>query len=509
MSACRLLALAALLLTAALDRPVEAAPAGDPVRTPVPVDADRLDALVEHGMDDWGIPGIAVAVLENGEVTYAHGFGTTALEGGAPVDAHTPFANASTTKAMIAAGMLMLVDEGVLTLDDPVIDWLPEVRFADPALTPQVTIRDLLTHRTGLPSTDLWAFPMGMPLAEQIPRLAFVDPVAAPRSRHLYQNTMYELAGLVIERASGRPWPAFLRARLWRPLGMQETWANRGAIPEGRGHAQPHDDVDGRVRRVDYSLLPDVTNAAGSVWSTVTDMMRWARFLLAGGITEDGDMLLSEDAVEELFRPQSLIHRDRFPTAELTRPQWTSYGLGWFQQDFLGRKIDFHTGSLIGFVAILGLDRARSRAVMVMANRSGAELRQALLWEVMDDRAGAARPDWSAEVRAFHAQREAERHDHWQALVDGRIADAPPALPLAAYTGTFDSARSGTVTIETGGDALVLRTPVREYALTPWHAETFLLEHRDWTHGDFATFELAPDGTVEAIEVFGDVFDAE
>jgi CubicO group peptidase (beta-lactamase class C family) len=473
------------------------------------VDAGRLDALVERGMDDWGIPGIAVAVLEDDTVTYARGFGTTALEGGAPVDAHTPFANASTTKAMIAAGLLLLVDEGVLTLDDPVIDWLPEVRFANPALTPQITIRDLLTHRTGLPSTDVWAFPMGMPLAEQLPRLALVEPMAPPRSRHLYQNTMYELAGLVIERASGRPWPAFLRARLWRPIGMEETWANRGAIPAGRVHAEPRDDVDGVVRRVDYSLRPGVANAAGSVWSTVSDMMRWARFLLAGGVTTDGEALLSEAAIAELFTPQNLIDRDDFyPTAELTEPNWTSYGLGWFQQDFEGRKIDFHTGSLNGFVAILGLDRARERAVMVMANRSGAELRHALLWEVMDERTGAARPDWSAEVRALYAERAGERAADWEAIVEGRIDDAPPALPLAAYTGRFESARSGTVTIETGGDALILRTPVREYTLTPWHGETFLLEHADWTRGDFATFDLAPDGTVEGIEVFGDDFRA-
>lgn len=469
------------------------------------MDSERLDAIVSAGMNRWDVPGMAVAVMEDGKVVHARGYGVTSLDDGAPVTAHTPFINASTTKAMVAAGVLLLVDDGVLDLDDRVTDWLPEVRFADPALTPQITVRDLLTHRTGLPSTDLWSFAQGMPLEDQLARLESVEPVAAPRTRHLYQNTMYELAGLIIDRATGRPWPELLRDRLWRPIGMDETWPNRGAIPAGRAHVRAHDDVDGVTRVVDFSLRAQVTDAAGSVWSTVSDMMRWARFLLDGGVTEGGERLLSEASVEEMFRPQNLIHRDHFyPTAALTQPNWTSYGLGWFQQDFLGRKIDFHTGSLNGAVAILGLDRERRTAVMVMANRAGAELRHALLWEVMDDREGDARPDWSAEVHAIYAEREAERAEAWQAIVDGRIADAPPALPLADYVGDYDSVRTGPLRVSRDGEALVLHTRVRRHALTPWHAETFLVKHADWTRGDFATFVLGADGRVEAIEVFGD-----
>lgn len=472
------------------------------------LEADALDALAERGMADWGIPGMAVALVENGELVHAQGFGRTAVVDGAPVDAHTPFANASTTKAMVAAGVLILVDEGRLSLDDPMVRWLPEVRFADPALTPQVTVRDLLTHRTGLPSTDFTVFAQGMPLTMQIPLLAAVEPIAAPRSRHIYQNAMYDLAGLVIERASGQPWPEFLTERLWAPIGMHETWSHRGAMPAGRSRARPHDEVRGVLREIDHSFLPDMDNAAGSVWSSVADMARWARFLLAGGVTADGTRLLSEAAIAEMFRPQNLIDPDRFfPGAELTDPAWTSYGLGWFQQDFEGRKIDYHTGSLNGAVAMIGLDRDAGRAVIVMANREGAELRHALLWEVMDERPAIARPDWSTEVRALYDARRTKRDAAWQEIEAGRIADAPPTLPLAAYAGTFESPRSGAVTVAAEGGALTLGTRVRSHRLTPWHADTFLLMHADWNRGDFARFLLAADGTIEAVECFGDRFE--
>ena len=157
-------------------------------------DWKRLDAFVENGMDLWNVPGMAVTVVSGNAVLYQQGFGQTAVDGGKKVDEHTLFANASTTKAMVAAGILMLADEGKLTLDDPIIKHIPELHFNNPLLTSQLTIRDLLVHRTGLPSTDGWTFFQDMPLEEQIDRLSRV-PVAAPlRTRHIYQNTMYELS---------------------------------------------------------------------------------------------------------------------------------------------------------------------------------------------------------------------------------------------------------------------------------------------------------------------------
>lgn len=342
-------------------------------------DAAHFTATVERAMADWQVPGLAVAVLEEGVPVYARGFGHTALGDGRPVTRETFFINASTTKAMVAAGLLMLVDEGRVALDDPVIDYLPELHFGDPALTPQVTLRDLLTHRTGLPSTDFWTFNQGMPLAEQLPRLRQVAPVAAPRARKIYQNTMYELAGLVIERVSGEPWASFLARRLWRPLGMR-TVATRDALPADAPRSTPYGLFDGELREVNHSLRGPVADAAGSAWSTLDDMLRWIGFLLRGGVTDHGERLLSEEALAEMFRPQQLVAEDDYyPTAALTRPHWISYGLGWYQQDFQGRKIDYHTGSLNGAVAIVGLDRAADRAMVMFANRGGAELRHALL----------------------------------------------------------------------------------------------------------------------------------
>ena len=192
-----------------------AAPAlltGFAVSTMAAFDADRLSAFTERGMGLWHVPGMSVAVVTQDAVLLRKGFGKTTAVNGKAVDEHTLFSIASTTKAMVVSGILMLVDEGKLSLDDPIIKHIPELHFGDPSLTRQLIVRDLLAHRTGLPSTDYWSFFQDMPLDEQITRLQAVQSEAPVRTRLIYQNTMFELAGLLIERLSGQRWHHFLAA---------------------------------------------------------------------------------------------------------------------------------------------------------------------------------------------------------------------------------------------------------------------------------------------------------
>lgn len=472
-----------------------------------PDDNATLTAFVERGMELWQVPGLAVAVLDHDGVLYRRGFGQTTLEDGVPVDEHTLFANASTTKAMVAAGVMMLVDEGRLSLDDPVTRHIPELRFHDPLLTREATIRDLLSHRTGLPRTDLWSFLQQMPLDEQVRRLAAVEPAASLRSRHIYQNTMYELVGLVIERITGQRWDRFLEARLWLPLGMRETFGARGQIPADMVHVLPHDVLDGAPTVVPWDLPAEVADAAGSAWISLHDMVLWARFLLRGGVTADGERLLSDAAFAELFRPQGLIDRaDFYPTAQLTDPQWLSYGLGWFQQDFQGRMIDFHTGSLSGLVALIGLDRAAGRAVLVFGNRDHAELRHAVLWEVMDNAADGQRRDWNGEVHALYQTRAGEAEAEWQSALKSRLQGTRPSLSPEAYRGRYDSPAGGALTVAGEGRRLALVTPHGDLPLQHWHLDTFLLESPPRQLREFASFAVGPDARVTELKLFGHAY---
>ena len=470
-------------------------------------DPEPFRDFVSRGMELWHVPGLAVAVVGSDGAEFAQGFGVTSIDDGVPVDEHTQFANASTTKAMVAAGVLMLADDGALGLDDAVVKHLPELRFGDPLLTAELTVRDLLTHRTGLPSTDFWTFFLNLPLEEQIGRLAAVKPVASLRTRHIYQNTMYELVGLIIERVSGKRWDRFLAERLWGPIGMQETFGSRGQIRNGLSHVLPHSYIGERLEITDWDLPADVADAAGSAWTSLHDMALWAQFLLNDGVTNAGARLISEQRFAEFFRPQHLIAAaDFYPTAELTHPHWITYGLGWFQQDFQGRQIDFHTGSLSGLIAIIGLDRAQDRAVVVLGNRDHAELRHAVLWEVMDTGPAANRRDWNAEVFALYEEREEESEQRWREVEARRLPDTRPALPLADYAGRYESAVLGELSLEAAEGELRLRSAMLDLPLSHWHLDTFLLDYRPWQLREFLQFRIGPDGAVEGFALFGESF---
>lgn len=470
-------------------------------------DAARFSSIIDDGMRLWHVPGMAVAVIDDGQVVFNRGFGVTAANDGEPVNEHTLFAIASTTKAMVVSGILMLADEGKLDLDDLVIKHIPELHFGEASLSGQLTIRDLLAHRTGLPSTDFWGFEQNMSLEEQIVRLQYVKPIAPPRTRLIYQNTMFEIAGLIIERVSGQRWDRFLSQRLWGPLGMHETFGARGQIPDDMSYARPHNFLEEQLRPVSWDLPVDLADAAGSVWSSVHDMSLWAQFMLRNGVTRDGQRLISEKGMHSMFEPQQLsTPEDFYPTVELTRPHWRSYGLGWFEQDFQGREIDFHTGSLSGLIAIIGLDRASGRAVVVLGNRDHAEMRHALLWEIMDNSDDEGKRDWNRDIFELYQGLEIEAAKDWEEQSQARLADTSTSLPIAAYLGVYRSVINGDITISEADGKASLGTAARKYRLSHWQLDTFLVTDDEWPRGMLGQFSLGTDGKVASFSLGPDTF---
>jgi len=470
-------------------------------------DADRLSAVTERGMDLWHVPGMSVAVVTKDEVLMQKGFGTTAAKKGQVVDEHTLFSIASTTKAMVVTGILMLVDEGKLSLDDPIIKHVPELHFGDPLLTQQFIVRDLLAHRTGLPSTDYWSFFQDMSLDEQLTRLQKVKPVAPIRTRLIYQNTMFEIAGLLIERLSGQRWHHFLAERLWQPIGMLETYGAREQIGADQSYVTPHLYVENKLTVPAWDFPADYADAAGSVWSSIHDMSLWAQFLLRDGVTKNGDRLVSEESIKQMFEPHQLASAsDFYPTTELTQPNWRSYGLAWFQQDFQGRKIDFHTGSLSGLIAIIGLDRANDKAVIVLGNRDHAEMRHALLWEVMDNTDADNRRDWNQDVFNLYEARADESEKKWKETRQKRLKHTKPSLKLAAYAGRYRSESMGDILIEKSGRNMTLKTTLIDFEMTHWHLDTYIVEYESWGMHEFASFNIGSDGLITSLGIFGDTF---
>lgn len=470
-----------------------------------PAPLQGLDAYAAKAVADWDATGLAIAVVKDGRLVFAKGYGTRDLAEGGAVDEHTRFAIGSTTKAMTAAALAMLVEEGKVGWDDPVTKHLPWFRLKDPWLTREITVRDLLTHRAGLGNADFLWYQRDATTRSIVEKLALVDVAYSPRSSFVYQNLMYATAGEVVAAASGMPWTEFVRARIFRPLGMSETLPLLSETVGAPNVARPHDRVGGRTVPIENAAVDPVA-AAGAVWSSVSDMSKWLRFLLAGGVAEDGTRLLKQETVDELFRPQAFVTAAAFyPSRRLTRPHWMTYGLGWFQEDYRGEKVDFHTGSIDGMVAIAGLIRDRGVGVYVLANRDHVEVRHALMYRVLDAYLGGEARDWSAELKAVYDSLSAQADSAQARREAARVPETTPSLPPSAYAGRYAHPLYGALTVtEADGGLRADWGPGQPGALTHWNYDTFRLDWdarwRGWT---LATFVLGTDGEVAAVRMQG------
>jgi CubicO group peptidase (beta-lactamase class C family) len=404
-----------------------------------------FDRYVAQAARDWRVPAFAIAVVKDDSLVFAKGYGVLEVGTTRRADEHTRFAIGSTTKAMTSAGLAMLVDEGKLRWDDHVTTYIPELQLSDPWVTRELTIRDLLTHRTGLPGTDLlWAAGWQYTQPEIIRRLRFVQPSASFRSEWQYHNIMYSLSGTIIERVSGMPWDAFVRTRIFAPLGMTETEPLVRDIIGKANVAVPHALSNDTVKVVPIRST-DAVASAGSVWSSVADMSKWMRFILDSGRVAGGSKrLITAATFRELITPQIRAPMEEYPALQLAKPDFFSYGLGWFIQDYRGQEVWMHTGSIDGMCAIIGLMPNERLGVYILENLDHAELRHALMYSAFDLYNGGRTRDWSADLKTLFARPAAGRA---AAAAAAAQAVAPPSLSLERYAGTYSDSTYGDVRV--------------------------------------------------------------
>ena len=385
--------------------------------------AEELDNFIQESIKKWRPPGLAVTVVKDGEIVFTKSYGVRTVGTDKSVDENTLFGCMSTTKAFVAAGLGMLVDDGKLHWDDKVIDHLPEFRLKDPYVTSELTIRDLLTHRSGLGNSDyLWSM-MTISGDSAIYKLREVDMSYSLRSSFIYQNLMYHTAGKVIEVNSGKSWGDFLDERIYTPLGMDNTHALLGDIQYIENKADAHYEFDGVIVKTEQMSV-DKAGAAGSMWSSINDIGKWIRFLLNEGKVGN-DTLIQPETFKELFKPQQIIPANEFyPTRQVTKPHWMTYGLGWFQHDYKGKMVQFHTGSLAGMVAIAGMVPEDEVGVYVMGNLDHVELRHAIMYAVFDlFTEGKLSRNWSEEFYPIYHPEENSR-PHFEPIATSFSADA-------------------------------------------------------------------------------------
>ncbi len=473
------------------------------------VNIKNLDAYIQKSLQQWEVPGFAISIVKDGKVVFSKSYGVRQLGRPTPVDEQTIFDICSTTKAMTAAAMGLLVDEGKVHWDDRVIDHLPGFQLYDPYATREVRIRDLFTHNAGLGNADfLWAGIERLSPDSIVHRLRFIEPAYTFRGGYTYQNIMYLVAGKVIEQLSGMSWEAFMTERLFKPLGMNNTYPNRALSLVQTNRSVAHHRANGKIIPIEDTSA-DAIAPAGAIWSSIGDMTKWTQFMLDSAKV-NGMRLLKPETYAELLRPQIVIPTQQFyPTAQLTKPHWTTYALGWFQHDYNGRAVSMHTGSLPGTIAIIGLIPAEKLGIFVLGNLDHAEVRHALMYKVFDVFAGIENGrDWSTEVQHLYRQLDQQAEERRQAQESKRIANASPTHPLSAFLGKYTHPLFGTLEIRLEGQQLQAVGDRIQIPLEHWHYNTFFGKWNGdkWRSNTFLTFQIDANGTPAGVELDGAIF---
>jgi len=463
------------------------------------LDRAELDAYVLKALKDWEVPGLALAVIKDDSVLIAEGYGIRRLGSTERVDAHTLFAIASTTKAMTAACVGMLVDEKKLTWDDPVTKHLKGFQLSDPYVTRELTVRDLLSHRTGLARGDgLW-YRSPYDREEILERIRYLKPSWGFRSRYGYQNIMFVAAGQVVSEVSGMPWDDFITQRLFVPLGMRSTLSGYGRLKDEENIATPHLFSNGMVKPIEWVNIDNI-GPAGSVISNVTDMAQWVRVNLGAG-SIGGLRLLSTEAAEEMQTPQTVIRLDSLTKAQRPSTHFMAYGLGWFLYDYRGTKIVTHDGAIHGMRARVAMIPERNVGLVILMNSSRTPIHSALMFWILDKFLGAPERDWSTELLALRKKDEEKADAAEQEQRKRQVQKTIPSHALTAYAGRYHSELYGDLVIsERNGSLHAEFYPGYQGTLSHWHYDTFQILWSDATLGnDLITFRMNARGEVVGV----------
>lgn len=473
----------------------------------------KFDQYVKRVMETFTVPGLSVAIVKDGKVVLAKGYGVRRMGEPAPVDAKTRFGIASNTKLFTATALALLVEEGKVEWDKPVIDYLPAFAMSDPYVTRELTIRDLLVHRSGLglgAGDLLWWPPSTYDRKEIARRIRYIPLATSFRSAYAYDNVLYLVAGQVIEAVSGQTWEDFVRRRILNKVGMSDSDVRHSGATEGGNVAGTHAEVNDTVRPVE-PFASDNTNPAGGIMSGAADMAKWMIVQLDSGRVADGSRLFSPATTTQLWREVTPTPIGNPPpsvagTLGHLRAGMAGYALGLNVRDYRGKILRQHTGGLPGYLSKVAMIPELRLGVAVLTNQESGAAFESIVYHVLDHYLGAKAPDYPSLFKQLGDENRKKLRAAEQQAAVSRDSTSGPSLPLSKYAGTYRDPWYGDVTIAVEGKGLVIRfteTPALVGDLVHWQHDTFLARWRDreLRADAYATFSLKPDGSVEQLKM--------
>lgn len=425
--------------------------------------------FINPELEKWKVPGIAVAVVKDGEVIHSEGYGYRDVAQSLPVTSDTIFAIGSSTKAFTAASVAAMVDDGKLEWDKPVRDTLPTFRLHDPFATERMTPRDLLCHRSGLPRHDLMWYNSKFTREEIISRLPHLLPSKDFRTNFQYQNLMYLTAGYLVGLVAGTTWEAVVQERIFKPLGMVHSQFSVDESQQAPDFALPYREHKDEVTQIPFRNITTI-GPAGSINSNLKDMAHWAAFQLTDGKFND-QQVLTEASLKQLHASQMVIEDPMW--GERFGSSLINYALGWFVQVYRGETLIHHGGNIDGFSALVSFMPGQKAAVIALTNMNGSPLPMIASFNVYDRLLGLEHKDWSGEFKQFYDKMKAQMEKGKEESASNRKPNTQPSHPLEAYVGEYEHPGYGVIAITQGEKGLQLAYNDLPMPMEHYHYDTF------------------------------------
>jgi CubicO group peptidase (beta-lactamase class C family) len=473
-----------------------------------------FEQRVEQLRKAFGVPGVTIAIVEDGKVTLAHGWGVRDMTTNEAVDADTIFFTGSTGKAFTNAALATLVDAGKIKWDDKVIDHMQDFRMWDPWVTREMTIRDLLVHRSGLGlgEGDLLFLPNStLSRKETVRRIRYLKPATSFRSGYAYDNILYMAAGQLIEEVSGETWEQYIHNHVFAPLGMRHSTDSDAEFHANPNHARPHSRSNGAIHGLgtqtpldENATIAQNAAPAGGLAISANDMSHWLLTQLGQGKIPGSDKrLFSEEQSKQMWTPEVIQPIRHFPPEfAVTEPNFSQYALGWDIEDYRGTKVVAHDGAVLGSQATIALVPGKNIGIFIAANSEDGEIILGLRDELLDYYLGYPRNNWPEKFHSYKLNKLNAAAKQVQ-TAEAKPAQVGPSLPLDHYVGDYNDPWYGTIKVRRAGNALTVDFPHSsgmEGPLTHYQYDTFKTHPKlDWVEPAYVTFSIDENGKVDRV----------
>lgn len=434
---------------------------------------EKIRDIAAKSMDSWNIPGMAIGIVKDGELVFAEAFGYRNLEEELPATINTQFAIGSTTKAISALGLAILEEDGLIDWNEPVISYLPDFRLYDEVATARLNSLDLLTHRSGLPRHDFFWYGSNRSREELYYAMRYLENSRDIRTHFQYQNVMYMVTGVLIEKITGKTWEEFIAERIFGPLGMNNSSLSLNGMQKVDDFSYPYMYLDDEIKRIPFRNI-DAIGPAGSVNSSVKDMSQWLNFLLSKGKADD-TQIVETTTIDFLFLPQISIAGD------YGHSQYTGYSPGWLIEFSKGKRHFHHGGGIDGFISHVGLLPDAKVGYVVLTNNAGNAAGSMIGNYILDFYYDFDPVEWTMQLLPSN-----ELNEETDSMVEIpedpepeelRVEGTSPSLPLEDYVGTYSNRGYGRMEIKYDNGKLIAQYNSYEMPMKHWHFDVFKSEY--------------------------------